>query len=170
MQITEQQYWSLPEELRQYFMIDCMPEVEEGYEKAFYNPKVSRKERHCGFTELPEPDPSGKFDRSEQPLNANERIQTKIGNNHPTVKPVALMEYLIKLVTPPSTPTLQRKVLDPFNGSGSTGMAATKLGHHYTGCDLDPKYIAISKTRIDAWNAPEVEDNPLPDDLFGESE
>ena len=71
------------------------------------------------------------------------------------------MDYLIKLVTPPSTPTLQRKVLDPFMGSGSTGMAATALGHHFTGCELDPKYVAIAETRIEAWN-----DSGLPKDLF----
>ena len=145
-------------------------EVTEGYQKFFYNPKVSRKERHCGFDIGDQ-----RIDTSDGEMyGATQAVTRKdvpqIGNNHPTVKPVALMEYLIKLVTPPSTPTLQRKVLDPFNGSGSTGMAATKLGHHYTGCDLDPKYIAISKTRIDAWNAPEPEDNPLPDNLFGESE
>lgn len=127
-------------------------EVAEGYQKYFYCPKVSRKERHSGF-EIP-PALTGHIkgcyaedgSRMAVGMDAAEGYR---GNNHPTVKPVALMEYLIKLVTPPSTPTLQRKVLDPFNGSGSTGMAATKLGHHYTGCDLDEKYIAISKTRID---------------------
>ena len=75
-------------------------------------------------------------------------------NNHPTVKPQKLMEYLIRLVTPPGS-----KVLDPFNGSGSTGMAAVKLGHHYTGIDLDEKYIEISSKRITAWNQPEEETN-----------
>ena len=87
----------------------------------------------------------------------NNIVSTRIGNNHPTVKPQALMDYLIRLVTPPSTPTLQRKVLDPFMGSGSTGMAAVKLGHHFTGCDLDEKYIEISKTRIEAWNTEPAE-------------
>jgi hypothetical protein len=82
---------------------------------------------------------------------ANNKQTGNTGNNHPTVKPVALMDYLIKLVTPPSTPELQRKVLDPFMGSGSTGMAAVALGHHFTGCELDAKYIAIAETRINAW-------------------
>ena len=58
------------------------------------------------------------------------------------------MKYLIKLVTPPNS-----KVLDPFNGSGSTGMAAVSLAHHYTGIDLDEKYIEISKKRIEAYNS-----------------
>lgn len=64
-------------------------------------------------------------------------------NNHPCVKPIALMEYLIKLVTPSGG-----LVLDPFNGSGSTGCAAVKNGYRYVGCELDEKYIDISQKRI----------------------
>jgi site-specific DNA-methyltransferase (adenine-specific) len=71
-----------------------------------------------------------------------------VGNNHPTVKPVALMEYLIKLITPPGG-----TVLDPFNGSGSTGMAAVGLGYNYIGCELDPAYVDIANRRIAAWLA-----------------
>ena len=56
------------------------------------------------------------------------------------------MEYLIKLVTPQGG-----TVLDPFNGSGSTGMAAVGLGYDYIGCELDPNYVAISERRIQAW-------------------
>ena len=93
------------------------------YQKYFYCPKVSRKERHIGFD-----DPNTQ------------------GNNHPTVKPVELMKYLIKLVTPPGG-----IVLDPFNGSGSTGCAAVELGYNYIGCELDPKYVEISEKRIEAW-------------------
>ena len=71
---------------------------------------------------------------------------TSAGNNHPTVKPVELMKYLIKLVTPAGG-----LVLDPFNGSGSTGMAAVELGYEYTGCELDPEYIEIATKRIEGW-------------------
>jgi DNA modification methylase len=56
------------------------------------------------------------------------------------------MKYLIRLVTPNNG-----KVLDPFCGSGSTGMAAVELGHEFVGCDLDPKYCAIAEARIAAW-------------------
>ena len=42
-------------------------------------------------------------------------------------------------------------VLDPFNGSGSTGCAAVELGHPYIGCELDPAYVEIAKKRIEAW-------------------
>jgi site-specific DNA-methyltransferase (adenine-specific) len=64
------------------------------------------------------------------------------------------MKYLIKLVTPPGG-----TVLDPFNGSGSTGMAAVELGHPYIGCELDPAYVEIAEKRIAAWL---VKDNVEP--------
>ena len=44
-------------------------------------------------------------------------------------------------------------ILDPFNGSGSTGCAAVELGYEYTGCELDPKYVEIARKRIEAWYA-----------------
>ena len=96
------------------------------YQKYFYQPKVSRAERHVGF---------------DQDL-----MKGVSSNNHPTVKPVALMRYLIKLVTPPGG-----IVLDPFCGSGSTGMAAVELGYEFIGCELDADYVQIAQTRIEAW-------------------
>ena len=128
------------------FPSDVIGEITEPYQKYFYCPKVGRAERHVGFDELPKPDPSGKFDRTNNPGNANERIQDKVGNNHPTVKPIELMKYLIRLVTPAGG-----HVLDPFNGSGSTGCAAVELDYEYTGIELDPKYAAIAQQRIQAW-------------------
>jgi site-specific DNA-methyltransferase (adenine-specific) len=56
------------------------------------------------------------------------------------------MKYLVRLVTPPNG-----VVLDPFNGSGSTGMAAVELGYDYVGCELDPEYVQIANNRISAW-------------------
>ena len=111
------------------------------YQKYFYCPKVSRKERHTGF------------DTTNIPTNPNEQAlsgATEKGNNHPTVKPIELMKYLIKLVTPPGG-----VVLDPFNGSGSTGCAAVALGYEYIGCELDPAYVEISKRRIEEYNKSE---------------
>lgn len=70
-----------------------------------------------------------------------------VGNNHPTVKPVELMKYLIKLVTPKNG-----TVLDPFCGSGSTGMAAVELGYAFVGIELDANYCQIASKRIAAWN------------------
>jgi len=65
------------------------------------------------------------------------------GNNHPTVKPIALMRYLCRLVTPPGG-----TVLDPFMGSGSTGMAAEVEGFDFVGIELDPDYFAIAEQCI----------------------
>lgn len=67
------------------------------------------------------------------------------GNNHPTVKPVSLMRYLCRLVTPPSG-----AVLDPFAGSGTTGVAAIMEGFNFIGIDMDEGYCEIAKRRISA--------------------
>jgi len=67
------------------------------------------------------------------------------GNNHPTVKPTALMRYLCKLVTPHNG-----IILDPFMGSGSTGKAATLERFNFIGIDLSAEYVAIAQARIDA--------------------
>ena len=147
-----------------------------GYQKYFYCPKVSRRERHCGF-EAPPPE---KFNSPEEmkkhPLwdpsigTNSHRLMSKIrqhnsvGNNHPTVKPVELMKYLIKLVTPENS-----VVLDPFCGSGSTGMAAVELGHTFIGCELDPNYVKIAETRITAWNTEEPSGTTY-ETLFEESD
>jgi site-specific DNA-methyltransferase (adenine-specific) len=72
--------------------------------------------------------------------------QPQTGNNHPTVKPVELMKYLVRLVTPANG-----RVLDPFNGSGSTGMACVELGYDYVGVELDENYVEIAEKRIKAW-------------------
>jgi site-specific DNA-methyltransferase (adenine-specific) len=67
------------------------------------------------------------------------------GNNHPTVKPVDLMRWLCRLVTPKGG-----TVLDPFSGSGSTLVAADAEQFHAIGCELSPDYAAIAEHRIRA--------------------
>lgn len=64
-------------------------------------------------------------------------------NNHPTVKPLALMCYLIKLITPPNG-----MVLDPFMGSGTTGKAAKELGFRFIGIEKEKEYFEIAEKRI----------------------
>jgi site-specific DNA-methyltransferase (adenine-specific) len=126
------------------------------YQKYFYCPKVSRAERHVGFDD---PGPmfqgdrfdvymptAGKTDPNKQISAVEKKVEGK-GNNHPTVKPIELMKYLIQLVTPPGG-----HVLDPFNGSGSTGCAAVELDMDYTGIELDAKYVDIACKRIQAWH------------------
>ena len=64
-------------------------------------------------------------------------------NSHPTVKPVALMQQLVRLVTPPDG-----LVLDPFCGSGSTGVAAIREGFKFLGMEQDPEYVEIARRRL----------------------
>lgn len=73
----------------------------------------------------------------------SEGRKTKYRNTHPTVKPVPLMEWLVKLITPESG-----TVLDPFSGSGSTLVAAKKNGFNYIGCELSKEYVEIIKARL----------------------
>ena len=125
-----------------------------GYQKFFYCPKVTRAERHRGFEQTDIPVSKGGMldkptDGSEWVLSQHRderaRTQANVGNNHPTVKPVALMKYLVKLVT-----TADAHIIDPFSGSGSTGMACKELGRQFTGIDLDSGYCAIAERRIAA--------------------
>ena len=66
------------------------------------------------------------------------------GNNHPTVKPVALMEYLITMTSRDGA-----TILDPFMGSGTTGVACKKLNRNFIGIEMDETYFNIAKERID---------------------
>jgi site-specific DNA-methyltransferase (adenine-specific) len=65
-------------------------------------------------------------------------------NHHPTVKPTTLMQYLVRLVTPPNG-----IVLDPFMGSGSTGKACAYEGFDFIGIDQSAEYVEIAQARID---------------------
>jgi DNA modification methylase len=72
-------------------------------------------------------------------------------NHHPTVKPIALMEYLVKLVTPKDG-----ICLDIFMGSGSTGIACanlSNLGFTFIGVEMEPSYFEIAKARIQHWQS-----------------
>lgn len=66
-------------------------------------------------------------------------------NTHPTVKPIALMRYLIRLITPPNG-----TVLDPFVGSGSTGVASLKEKKKFIGIEMEKDYVDIATRRIEA--------------------
>jgi site-specific DNA-methyltransferase (adenine-specific) len=79
-------------------------------------------------------------------------------NNHPTVKPIALMSYLIKMVTPPGG-----VVLDPFLGSGSTACAAAANGFDWLGIERDEGYADIAEARIKHWSD-KPSDKPLTED------
>ena len=97
----------------------------------FYCAKASRAEKNAGVEEK-----TGKDGRAKR-------------NHHPTVKPIALLEWLIKLTrTPVRYPLAGGVVLDPFMGSGSIGVACMMAGRDFIGIELDPEYCAIAKARI----------------------
>jgi DNA modification methylase len=111
----------------------------------FYTAKASKEDRDAGL--------HGFDKRKTETMNgytapSEGRTADKNGgpkaNIHPTVKPTDLMRYLVRLVTPPGG-----TVLDPFNGSGSTGKAAILEGLRYIGCEREAEYIAISRARIE---------------------
>jgi len=84
---------------------------------------------------------------------ANKRDRTcdgQIENNHPTVKPRSLMEYLCRLVTPP----VGGVILDPFMGSGSTGIGALSTGSRFVGIELEPESFETARQRIEIVSQP----------------
>jgi len=110
----------------------------------FYCAKASKADRDAGCEGMEERNSAlnfgGEFSGNGKPINIGPRR-----NHHPTVKPTDLMRYLCRLVTPPNG-----IVLDPFNGSGSTGCAAMLEGFQYIGIEREAEYIAISEKRIQA--------------------
>jgi site-specific DNA-methyltransferase (adenine-specific) len=133
--------------------------------KFFYCPKVSKKERDMGledFDDKAQRTTNGgsrdfnarcancgkKFIGSpnlicscDNPITDNQVFKKK--NIHPTVKPINLMTYLVKLITP-----IGGTVLDPFMGSGSGGIATLLEGFKFVGMEQDPEYFEIATARI----------------------
>lgn len=112
----------------------------------FYCAKASKQDRDEGCGELPLSD-CGMMEDDNYPIKtgSGNLRETKRHNNHPTVKPTALMRYLCKLVTPPGG-----TILDPFMGSGSTGKAAALEGFRFIGIELESDYTEIAGRRIKA--------------------
>jgi len=113
----------------------------------FYSPKVSRDERNRGVEHMPKKDKvfNGQSDtRSKDMKGVEQKFTTEpAANHHPTVKPLDLMKYLVRLVTPPGG-----ICLDPFMGSGSTGMAAKDEGFDFIGIEKEEEYFVIAEQRI----------------------
>jgi hypothetical protein len=83
--------------------------------------------------------------REATTLEGGERVRSR--NVHPTVKPIALMRWLVRLVTPPGG-----TVLDPFTGSGTTGIAASLEGFNFVGIEREEEYVRIAEARIKWWS------------------
>jgi site-specific DNA-methyltransferase (adenine-specific) len=115
-----------------------------GASRFFYVAKANKRDRNEGLNKLPEVRHS---DRNATDGvggdNPRNRTNQPKQNFHPTVKPTALMQYLIRLVTPNNG-----VVLDPFAGSGSTGKAAILENKHFIGIEVTPEYLPIIEGRL----------------------
>ena len=132
-----------------------------------YEPKASRSEREAGLDSEIEGENGlsyktsgyrcrkcGKWKVSGNPCTCPEPdfepqsfARPNVANNHPTVKPIALLRWLVRLVTPPGG-----TVIDPFTGSGSTGCAAVVEGFRFIGIEKEPEYVEIAEKRIAYWS------------------
>jgi site-specific DNA-methyltransferase (adenine-specific) len=120
-----------------------------GASRFFYVARASKTDRNEGLGELPDSvkvnwnGSEGHRGIGDFYPDGRPRSILPQKNSHPTVKPTALMEYLIKLVTPPGG-----TVLDPFTGSGSTGKAALLNGFKFIGIELTADYLPIIEGRL----------------------
>ena len=112
--------------------------------RLFYCPKASRRERDAGCEDLP----TRTLDIFPNAQRNGSKPPAKAANIHPTVKPIELMRWLVRLTAPPNG-----TVLDPFCGSGSTGAAAVLEQRRFIGIELDANYRRIAKARIAHWSA-----------------
>lgn len=105
----------------------------------FYCAKVSRAEREAGCEQLPE--------RTIPIYTGDKRKGRMVRNIHPTLKPIELMRWLVRLTCPPGG-----VVLDPFTGSGSTGVAAMLEGRQFFGIERESEYVRVATARLEHWS------------------
>lgn len=110
--------------------------VADGNSDFFYGSKAGRSEREAGCDHLA---PASFTEDNE----SEGTIKRK--NNHPTVKPIDVMEWCARDIGK------KCKVVDPFLGSGTTGCAMARLGHDFVGIELQPEYGKICEARIRHW-------------------
>jgi site-specific DNA-methyltransferase (adenine-specific) len=131
-----------------------------GASRFFYVAKASKSERNKGL--------EGFEEKENMRVNApreseEEKVSNKMSNFHPTVKPIKLMQYLVRLVTPPNG-----IVLDPFCGSGTTGVACKLDGFQFVGMEQDQEYTKIAQARIENYEEDKKDiakkNNPKKDD------
>lgn len=128
-----------------------------GASRFFYCAKADSFERNKGCENLYWEKKKDRFfliSKSEYDLLPEQ--SRAAGNIHVTVKPIDFMRYLVKMITPK-----YGNVLDPFNGSGSTGIASKLELMNYTGIDMLLENIIISNARIDAWHPPKYIEQTL---------
>jgi DNA modification methylase len=136
------------------------PNDSGGASRFFYVAKTSKRERNAGLEGMPE----YRTRAYEGGDIASAKTPDAMGgkrtaaNNHPTVKPIKLMEYLVRMITPPGG-----IVLDPFLGSGTTLCAAARLGFQGIGIEMSEEYLEIARRRIE-FHAKHLGEPQEPDD------
>jgi site-specific DNA-methyltransferase (adenine-specific) len=141
--------------------IRILDEQSGGASRFFYVAKASQKERNKGLEDF-EKKPLAFSNQAKAELargntdfaddvKMHNKVQFK-ANNHPTVKPIKLMQYLVRLITPPNG-----VVLDPFMGSGTTGIACKLEGFDFIGMEQDENYAQIAQGRIENYVENEIE-------------
>ena len=133
-----------------------------GASRFFYVAKASKSERNKGLDVFEtKQTPGGGGTYNEEAGAKYGSIKAEGKNFHPTVKPIKLMQYLVKMITPPNG-----IVLDPFCGSGTTGIACKLEGYQFVGIEQDAEYFKIAKARIKNYtgdNNEYQEDTPEPE-------
>jgi site-specific DNA-methyltransferase (adenine-specific) len=124
-----------------------------GASRFFFTAKPCASEKAFGLEEL---EAVRVNDGRDTPIdNAYQRGETKRRNKHPTVKSLQLMRHHCRLVTPPGG-----IVLDPFSGSGSTGVAAVREGFRFIGIEQSEEFASFARARIARWEQvrPDIDD------------
>jgi len=125
-----------------------------GASRFFYTAKASTSERDKGLEGLPALTPGEKTGREDETVGISPYAGTRADggrNPHPTVKPLSLMRWLVRLASPPGAwdPDISKRpvVVDMFAGSGSTLVAGLAEGVRVVGCEMDPQMADVSRRR-----------------------
>jgi site-specific DNA-methyltransferase (adenine-specific) len=137
--VGEARYW--PAHVALSHAADCPVGLLDhggGPSRLFYCAKATRAEREAGCEQLPT--------RLVRIYNGHHHPPRLVSNLHPTVKPLSLMRWLVRLITPPGG-----LVLDPFTGSGSTGIATVLEGRMFVGIERESQYVDVACARLTHW-------------------
>ena len=128
-------------------IIDEQSGISKRASRFFYVAKASQWERSFGLDEFEEKIIEGTDKGQDERAIAYKTRPTPKKNIHPTIKPIKLMQYLIRLVTQPNG-----IVLDAFAGSGTTGIACKIDGFEFVGLEISEEFTAIANQRIESFN------------------
>jgi len=119
-----------------------------GASRFFYCAKVSRAERNAGLGDDFDAEPLNWSSGDANPgAFQSDGTEREAKNNHPTVKPIDVMRWLLRLSVRPGG-----RVLDPFAGSGSAGVAAELEGVEYVGVEKEERWVRVARARIAFWS------------------